>query len=146
MKGLPRAFMLLGLGVLAAGCSAAEAPVAPPPPPHLEFTILAPAEIDTKKLIEIVVRIDRAQSLVFPLQVSMEKANVGQEFFPVGELAFQDDEQGMVTFRVPIAMDPTLRVTVAEPLAGGISITRTVTIDVLDFVRSQESQEEPRLE
>ena len=143
MKVLHRALLFLGLGVLAAGCDAAEAPVAPPLPPQLEFTVLAPTEIDTKKLIEIVVRIDTAQSLAFPLQVSMEKANVGQDFFPVGALSFQNDEQGTVTFRVPIAMDPTLRITVAEPLAGGLSITQTVTIDVLDF-RSRENQEEPR--
>lgn len=124
-------FVLLGLTLLA--CSAGAGPSGPPPPASLGFTVLSPAEIDTKKLVEIVVRLDVAHSLAYPLRVTVEKANAGQDFFEVGQLAFQSSEQRTLTFRIPIAMDPTLRVTIAESEPAGISVTRTVAIDVLDF-------------
>ncbi|HUP00630.1 MAG TPA: hypothetical protein VM737_03795 [Gemmatimonadota bacterium] len=133
MKRLFVMSMLFVLAVLAAGCDGERTPAGPIPPPRLEFTILAPPEIDTKKVVEVIVRIDVAQSVDFPLRVEVEKANVGEDFFGAGTLAVQSEAQKTVTFPIPIAMDPTLRVTVTESGAGGISVTQTVAIDVLDY-------------
>ncbi len=126
--------MTFGLGLIAPGCGGSGGgPVEPVLPPALGFTILAPREIDTKKLVEIGVRVDVAQSVLYPLQVTMEKANVNQAFFLDGALSLLSPDQREVTFRVPIAMDPQLRITVSEADPEGFRVSKAIKIDVLDF-------------
>ncbi|HET6341669.1 MAG TPA: hypothetical protein VFG78_05745 [Gemmatimonadota bacterium] len=131
MRGLS---VLLMVGATAAwiGCADDGGPAGIDGPPLLDFTIQAPAEIETKSAIDIQVTITRARGVEFPLEVQLEKANRGEAFLLEG-MRQLDGGDRVVSFRAVPRRDPDFRVTVTESSALALSVQRTFSVEVLDF-------------
>jgi hypothetical protein len=104
-----------------------------PSGPGIDFNLSAPTELPTKSKIDIVVTITRARGVVFPLEVEIEKKNVGQSFKREGFFRLVDESDRQVAMPVTFRMDPLVRVTVTDSGAPALSVTKTVAVDVLDF-------------
>ncbi|MGH7587696.1 MAG: hypothetical protein ACRELU_03785 [Gemmatimonadota bacterium] len=127
-----RALSLLLMVGAAAGCAADGGPAGVDGPPLLDFTIQAPAEIETKSTIDIQVTITRARGVEFPLEVRLEKANLGETFLLEG-IRQLDGGGRVVSFRAVPRRDPDFRVTVTESSPLALSVQRSFSVEVLDF-------------
>lgn len=124
-------FGLVVLGVLfSAACSSDPTS---PSGPGIDFNLSAPTELPTKSKIDVVITITRARGVVFPLQVEIEKKNVGQSFKREGLFQLFDENDRQVRMPVTFRMDPLVRVTVTDSGTPALSVTKTVAVDVLDF-------------
>ena len=99
----------------------------------LDFEIDAPQQIPTKTVLAIEARITDIDAARYPLTVTFEKANAGQEFTGVGEVTLTRSGQRAATVSIPILMDPRIRVTIRESSPSATTVSKTVFIDVLDF-------------
>jgi len=122
---------LAALGVLLfAACGSDPTSVSGP---GIDFNLSAPVELPTKSKIDVVVTITRASGVVFPLQVEIEKKNVGQSFNRVGLFFLFDENDRQVAMPVVFRMDPLVRVTVTDSGEPALSVTKMAAVDVLDF-------------
>lgn len=103
-----------------------------PASPGIDFAVTAPSEIASKTVVDINVQIVRATGVQYPLVVVFEKANVGEPFFEVASYLLQSGDRIAVA-RVPIFLDPRVRITVRESSPAELSVSKTIAIDVLDF-------------
>jgi hypothetical protein len=104
-----------------------------PGEPGIDFNLSAPVELPTKSKIDVVVTITRVRGVVFPLQVEIEKKNVGQSFKREGLFLLFDENDRQVAMPVVFRMDPLVRVIVTDSGAPALSVSKTVAVDVLDF-------------
>lgn len=121
---LPLAAMLLA-------CSDDASPLAGGS--RIEFEILAPTELPAKGVVDVETRILLAQGVEYPLEVTYEKANVGGPFLVEGAQTIASAGTSRVSLRVPVFEDPQIRVTVRESSAQGLTVSKTVRVDVLEF-------------
>lgn len=103
-----------------------------PGSPSIDFAVTAPIEVASKAVIDVNVEIVRASGVQYPLVVVFEKANTGEPFFEVGSFFLQSGDRIAVA-RVPVLLDPRVRVTVRESSPAELSVSKTIAIDVLDF-------------
>jgi hypothetical protein len=104
-----------------------------PSGPGIDFDLSAPTELPTKSKIDVVITITRARGVVFPLEVEIEKKNVGQPFNRQGLFFLADEDDRRIAMPVVLRMDPLVRVTVTDSGTPALSVTKTVAVDVLDF-------------
>jgi hypothetical protein len=88
--------------------------------------------IETKTTVDLVVTVTIARAVEFPLEVRVEKANAGQPFFLEGTKQLPEGQRTVSFVAVP-RQDPQYRVTVTESGAEGLSVSKTVAVEVLDF-------------
>lgn len=124
---------LLYGALLMIGCEDADGPTGASGP-ELDFDLTASSEvIDSKSRVEIVVRITRAVGVEFPLTVRFEKQNVGDAFIQEGLFVLRSDSETTATISPPLRQDPKIRATVTESSSRAISVSKTISIDVVDF-------------
>ena len=125
--------LLCGAIALGAAACSDDGP-AGPGEPRLAFDITAPRVIEADKaLVEVLVTISQSARVVYPLRVRFEKANVGQPFILEGERVLANSSETRTTLRIPVTQDPRIRVTVTESGTTGLSVSKTIQIDVLEF-------------
>jgi hypothetical protein len=117
------------VGLLATACSDDPTGVAQP---NIRFSITAPTQVATKTVIDVEARITEVTRVQVPLVVIFEKANVNEPFFEVGRFILTGDQR-LAVARVPVLMDPRIRITVRESGPAELSVSQTVQVDVLDF-------------
>ena len=115
--------------LIAAACSDG---VAGPSGPRISFTVAAPAQVEAKAVVDVEVRITEASRVERPLVVSFEKANAGEPFFGVASFILREGEHVAVA-RIPVLLDPRVRVTVRESSPAEFTVSKTIAIDVVDF-------------
>lgn len=98
-----------------------------------DFDLVAPEQIPNKRVVTIEARITRLGRAQYPLTVAFEKANVGEDFYGSGEVTLRSPGERVAQMRIPILADPMIRVTVRESSDAGLSVSKTVRIDVLNF-------------
>lgn len=123
--------LLLPLAALAFACSDDVSPLAGGS--RIEFEILAPAELPAKGVVDVETRVLLAQGVEYPLEITYEKANVGGPFLVEGAQSIASAATTRVSLRVPVFEDPQIRVTVRESSAQGLTVSKTVRVDVLEF-------------
>ena len=114
------------------GASCSDGGLAGPAGPRISFTVEAPAQVEAKAVVDVEVRITEASRVTRPLVVSFEKANAGEEFFGVASFILRDDERVAVA-RIPVLLDPRVRVTVRESSPAEFTVSKTIAIDVVAF-------------
>lgn len=122
---------VLPLAAVVLACSDDASPLAAGS--RIEFEILAPAELPAKGVVDVETRILLAQGVIYPLEITYEKANVGGPFLVEGVQTIESAATSRVTLRVPVFMDPQIRVTVRESSAQRLTVSKTVRVDVLEF-------------
>lgn len=124
---------LAGLCALVVACGDDDGGPAGLQAPGIDFVIVAPTELPTKATVDVEIQITEARAVQFPLAVEVDKANVGEEFIRVGGFIMLDEDDRRFVARVPVLMDPRIRVTVSESGVRALSVSKTIAIDVLDF-------------
>ena len=105
-----------------------------PAGPGIEFSISAPASIESKGRIEIVVQILSARGVEYPLFVRFDKANAGESFNQEQTVPLFTRDQSRADLSSPAGRDPRYKVTVTESGPNEFSVSRTIgPIDVIDF-------------
>lgn len=132
MTRIPVVLMLAGAWLGGAGCSDDSGPAGPAGPPALDFEVQVPRELKTKATVELLVTVTAARGVGFPLEVRVEKANADQPFFLEGMRLIPEGERRAVFVAVP-RQDPRYRVTVTESGPAGLTVQKTVGVEVLDF-------------
>jgi hypothetical protein len=115
--------------LVAASCSDG---IVGPAGPRISFTVEAPAQVEAKAVVDVEVRITDTFGVTRPLVVSFEKANAGEAFFGVASFILRDDERVAVA-RIPVLLDPRVRVTVRESSPAEFTVSKTIAIDVVAF-------------
>jgi len=103
-----------------------------PGEPQISFTVTAPTEVSSKAVVDVETNVIVARGVQFPLTVTFEKANAGESFLEVGSYVLGEGERIAVA-RIPVLLDPEIRVTVRESSAARFSVSKTIQIDVVDF-------------
>lgn len=124
--------LLAGAWIALTGCDGQSGPAAPAGPPALDFQVQIPREIESKSTVELLVTVTTARDVRYPLEVRVEKANMGQPFLLEGIRLLAEGERTAVFVAVP-RQDPQYRVTLTESGAGALSVQKTVSVEVLDF-------------
>ncbi len=101
--------------------------------PSIEFQVTAPSSVGSKAQIDILVRIIQAVNVTYPLTVIFEKANAGEGFNIESRNPLFTPEMDRVTVSSPAGRDPRYRVTVVESGPREFSVSRTISVDVIDF-------------
>lgn len=103
--------------------------------PQLDFQIVVPAELAVKGVVDVEMRILVARNVEYPLEVTFEKANVGEPFVALApvQIIGSASTNSVSIGPVPVYEDPTFRVTVTESSAQRISVSKLVTVNVLEF-------------
>ncbi len=131
MIARPLALLALLAPLAGAACSDDTSPLAAGS--RIEFSINAPDELPVKGVVDVETRILLAQGVEYPLEVTYEKANAGEPFLVVGGLTIASAETSRVSMQVPVFEDPEIRVTVRESSAQGLTVSKSVRVDVLEF-------------
>jgi len=99
----------------------------------IDFAIDAQTRLISKSVVEVTARLTRIDPEAFPLRFTFEKANVGEPFVLASERVVTGLEETPVSVRLAARKDPRVRVTVAEMRPDGLSLTKSIQIDVLSF-------------
>lgn len=101
--------------------------------PELDFTITAVTQIPDKGVIPVTVRLTKARFVRFPLTFVFEKENLDEPAVVSARRSIDEPADGEITLNIDVRKDPIIRVTLTEDGARGISVTKSVQIDVLTF-------------
>ncbi|MFN2420680.1 MAG: hypothetical protein ABR527_04795 [Gemmatimonadota bacterium] len=127
-----RRWIFTGLALAAATFACSDGPLASERE-VFDFTVVAPNQIENKKVVAIEARIVDIDEAVYPLTFVFEKANVGEEFLGEGQVVLTSRSQRVARLSIPILKDPRIRVTARESSVREVTVSKTVRIDVLDF-------------
>jgi hypothetical protein len=127
----PTTVCLVIASLLVAGCTDDDSPFEPGA--VIDFEIIVPAVLQAKGLVDVETHILLARGVEYPLEVTFEKANTGAPFFVEGTQTIQSSATSRVSIRIPLLEDPRIRVTVRESSAQGLTVSKSVQVDVLDF-------------